>query len=438
MGSDEFEFANDVRAAIEERAPKTAWVILGAVFAVVGSALGWANWAVVEESTTGDGRVIPSRQLQLVQTLEGGVLRSITVEEGAIVEADQVLIEIDDTSLAARLGELIQRQLSLRASLARTEAEAESSETFIPPDALVTRAPAAIAAERSVFVSRRLQLTSTLEVIRQRQLQKRQEVEELEAQEQKLVATLKPLERELKLTRDLKSRGAVPEIELLRLERQYAEIAGELLVVRAARPRAAAAVEEANSEFETKKAVFRTEARVELSKTIAELAVIDEQVKAATDRVGRTALKSPVRGVVNKLNVATVGGVVQPGQVLVEIVPLDDTLLIEARVRPQDVAFIHPGQDASVKITAYDYRIFGGLDGQVERIGADTIADENGETFYRVVIRTDQTHLAADGKKLPIIPGMVATVDILSGEKTVLDYILKPISTIRHEALRER
>lgn len=438
MKNDEFEFANDVRAALEERAPRTAWIVLGIVCAMFAAALLWASWAKLEESTTADGRVIPSRQLQLVQSLEGGVVRAILVEEGDIVEASQVLIEIDDTTLAARLGELSQRRNTLRATHARLEAELAEAASFVPPDSLQADAPGAVRAEQAVFLARTAQLESTLDVVRQRLAQKEQELEELAARETQLETTIAPLKRELELTRDLNRRGIVPEIEMLRLDRQYYDLAGQLAVVTAARPRAAAAIAEARSELTTRRHAFRTEAQTELARVGADLAVIDEQIKAATDRVTRTALRAPVRGVVNELHVSTVGGVVQPGQELAEIVPLDDTLLIEARVRPKDVAFIHPGQAASVRLSAYDFRVYGALDGQVERIGADTVADAQGETYYRVVIRTGQTLVRDGEKELPIIPGMVATVSILGGEKSVLDYITKPLSTIRHEALRER
>lgn len=438
MKSDDFAFANDVRAALEERAPRSAWIILGATLTLFAAALIWASWAVIEQSTTADGRVIPSRQLQVVQSLEGGVVRAIDVAEGDIVEPGQRLIEIDDTTLAARLGELHQRRNSLRATRSRLEAELAGAGAFDPDPALRKAAPDAVRAEQQVFRARATELESAMEVVRQRLVQKEHEVDELAARETQLSTTIVPIQRELDLTRDLTKRGIVPEIELLRLERQFSETDGELSVIRAARPRAMSAVEEARGELAARRAAFRAEAQTERARTVADLAVIDEQIKAATDRVTRTALRAPVRGVVNRVNVTTIGGVVQPGQALVEIVPLDDTLLIEARVRPKDVAFIHPGQPASVRLTAYDYRLYGGLEGRVERIGADTVADPSGETFYRVVVRTDQTHITDGQEKLPIIPGMVATVDIQGGERTVLDYILKPIGTIRQEALRER
>ncbi|RMF03327.1 MAG: HlyD family type I secretion periplasmic adaptor subunit, partial [Alphaproteobacteria bacterium] len=261
---------------------------------------------------------------------------------------------------------------------------------------------------------------------------------EYEAERAKLEASLKPLMREVELTRSLHARGVVPEVEMLRLERQAADLQGQLEVVKRSVPRARAAMEEFKSRIDNARAGFRSEARERLSRARAELAIIEESIKAARDRVTRTALRAPVRGVVNKLNINTIGAVVQPGQDLIEIVPLDDKLLIEANVRPQDVAFIRPQQEASIKLTAYDYLVYGALEGEVERVSADTITDDKGETFYRVIVRTDRSHIRQAEGELPIIPGMVATVDILTGEKTVYDYLMKPIRRVRNEALRER
>lgn len=437
-GRDEFEFANDIRTALEERAPRTAWMLILAIVFAAGSGIAWANWAVVEEVTTGSGRVIPSTQLQVMQTLEGGIIREILMKEGDLVNQGQVLMRIDDTGFASRLGELMQRQWSLRAEIARRRAEAGGDNEIAADEELVREAPDILRSESEVFDARRAKLNDELAILRQQLVQKRQELKELQAREQKLALSLEPLKRELELTTKLKAQRVVPEVELLRLQRQYAELSGDLAIVKASVPRAEAAITEAEARMLNGVTTFKSEARERLVAARGELAVVVESVKAARDRVVRTALRAPVRGVVNKLNVTTIGAVVQPGQQLIEIVPLDDTLLIEAQVRPQDVAFIRPDLDASVKLTAYDYSIFGSLPGKVERISADTITDERGESFYRVIVRTDRNYLTANDKKLPIIPGMVATVDVLTGEKTVLDYLLKPVTRVRTEALRER
>jgi len=435
---DEFEFANDIRTALEERSPRTAWMLILAIVFAAGAGIAWANWAIVEEVTTGSGRVIPSTQLQVMQTLEGGIIREILMNEGDLVDQGQVLMRIDDTGFASRLGELMQRQWALRAEIARRKAEAGGDEEIAADEELVREAPDRFRSESEVFQARRAKMDDELAILRQQLVQKRQELKELRAREQKLTLSLEPLNRELELTTKLKAQRVVPEVELLRLQRQYAELSGDLEIVKASVPRAQSAITEAEARMLNAVTSFKSEARERLVAARGELAVVVESVKAARDRVVRTALRAPVRGVVNKLNVTTIGAVVQPGQQLIEIVPLDDTLLIEAQVRPQDVAFIRPDLDASVKLTAYDYSIFGSLPGKVERISADTITDERGESFYRVIVRTERNYLTARDKKLPIIPGMVATVDVLTGQKTVLDYLLKPVTRVRTEALRER
>lgn len=438
MRQDEFEFANDIRTALEERAPRTAWMMILVIMLIGASGVAWANWAVVEEVTTGQGRVIPSSQLQIVQPLEGGIVRQILLKEGDLVERGQVLMCIDDTSFASRLGEIKQRQWTLRAQTARHKAEAEGLDEMVQDPLLAAEAQRSYTAERAVFSARQAKMQEDLSLLSQQVSQKKHELEELSARQSKLEQSLAPLRRELELTQAMREKGVVPEVELLRLQRQFAELNGDLEIVKASIPRAAGAIAEAETRVVNARATFQSEARELLVKAQSDLAVLEESIKAAEDRVVRASLKAPVRGVVNKVNVTTIGAVVKPGQDLIEIVPLDDTLLIEAQIRPQDVAFIRPDQDASIKLTAYDYSIYGALEGKVERISADTITDERGESFYRVIMRTEQSQLSLNGQLLPIIPGMVATVDILTGKKTVLNYLLEPVRRVRLEALRER
>ena len=326
MRQSDFAFANDVRAAVELRTPRTSRLLLVALIALLATGGVWANYAVLDEVKRGEGRVIPSRQMQVVQSLEGGIIKNILVREGDTVQQGQEIVQIDGTKFRADLGEL------------RAKRDALSS-------------------------------------------------------------SLKYLNRELELTRKLYDQRVVPEIEMLRLQRQAADLNGQL-------------------------------------------AVIQETIKSAEDRVHRTELKAPVYGIVNKINVTTIGAVVQPGADIMDIVPLDDTLLVEGRIRPQDIAFIRPNQDAVVKITAYDATVYGSLKAKVERISADTIEEKDDrsgkrETFYRVIVRTDKNYLGSQDHPLPIIPGMVATVEILTGKKTVLDYLMKPARLLRDQALTE-
>ena len=417
MPQSDFAFANDVRAAVDLRTPRTARMLLAAAMALLVAFVTWAHFAVLDEVKRGNGKVIPSRQVQVVQSLEGGIVQAILVQEGAIVKAAQPLMTIADTKFAAELGEIRERRAAIAARVARLQAEAGGRTSLVFPDELREVSPRSVETEQSVFDTRARKVAQDVDVVAQ--------------QESRLTESLKLLTRELELTRRLYAQKVVPEIEMLRLERQASEMRGQLA--------------EAQSRIMNIRAAFQSQADEDLAKSRGDLAVLEENIKSAQDRVARTELKSPVHGIVNRLNVNTIGAVVQPGANLMDIVPLDDSLLVEGRIRPQDIAFIRPEQAAVVKFTAYDSSVYGSLKGKVERISADTIVDEKSpdraerqENFYRVVVRTEKNHLGNSENQLPIIPGMVATVEVLTGSKTVLDYIVKPARMLRDEALRER
>jgi membrane fusion protein, adhesin transport system len=415
MQQTDFAFANDVRAAVDLRTPRTSRMLLASSLALLVSALVWAHFAVLDEVKRGAGRVVPSRQMQVVQSLEGGIVSAIEVRDGDIVRQDQVLVRIADTKFASELGEVTERRGAMTARVTRLEAELKGLAKPNFADELRRTAPGAVQAETSVFETRARKLADDIDVLTQ--------------QETRLTETLTLLNREVELTRRLYEQKVVPEIEWLRLTRQATEMRGQLAETQARKVNV--------------KTAFRSQADEDLAKSRGDLAVLDENIKSAQDRVRRADLKSPVYGIVNKVNVTTIGAVVQPGASLMEIVPLEDTLLVEGRIRPQDIAFIRPNQDAVVKISAYDSNVYGSLKGKVERISADTIAEDKGakeekETFYRVTVRTETNHLGTAENALPIIPGMIATVEVLTGHKTVLDYMIKPARMLRDEALRER
>lgn len=416
MRSSDFSFANDVRAAAELKTPRASLILLGTTVALMVVGIIWAHFAVLDEVKRGNARVIPSRQLQVVQSLEGGIVQDILVQEGDIVKQGQVLMRIDDTKFLADLGEVRERRFANAARVARLEAEVKGLPKPTFPDKLTERAPQAVQTEQNVFDARAKKLAQDVDVLTQ--------------QATRLSDSLKLLSREVQLTQNLYTQKVVPEIEMLRLQRQESDMRGQLA--------------ETQARISTAQATFRSQAEEDLAKSRADLAVLEETTKSAQDRVRRADLKSPVNGIINKLNVTTVGAVVQPGANLMDIVPLDDSLLVEGRIRPQDIAFIRPQQNAVVKITAYDSSVYGSLKGKVERISADSIVDdkseqrgEKGESFYRVIVRTDKNHLGTAEHPLPIIPGMVATVEVQTGEKSVLDYMMKPARMLRDEALRE-
>jgi len=423
---------------VEELRPKgLTHLFLFAIVAFFVCFFAWASWATLEEVTRGEGRVIPSRQTQVVQNLEGGIVADILVQESQIVEPGQVLMRIDNVRAASDFRERRSRQLALQAALARLEAEVDGTD-LVFSEAVLAEVPEIASAETRLFQSRAAGLESEIDILEQQLEQRRQERNELATRERQYAESLRLARAELQILAPLAEQRVVSQSEYLQLQRQVNDLEGELEQTRLAIPRIESAIREAQERIDNARSNFRSEAFREMSALGSELAGITEMITAGEDRVRRTEVRSPVRGTVKELKFNTIGGVIQPGDPIVEITPLDDTLLIEARVRPADIAFLRPDLPAMVKITAYDFSIFGGLEGRVEQISADTITDERGESFYRVRVRTDETALGTPDKPLEIIPGMTAQIDVITGEKTVLDYLLKPILKARDEALRER
>jgi membrane fusion protein, adhesin transport system len=414
-----------------------AHLLLAAIAAFFLLFFAWASWATLDEVTRGDGRVIPSSHIQVVQNLEGGIVSAILVREGDIVEQGQVLLRIDNVRAASDLRENRKRHLALLGALTRLRAEVEEAEIDFAPQVLAEAGDVA-RSERALFDARQQALASELAILRSQAAQREQELVELQRRLTQLKGSHELALEELKITEPLAARRIVPQIDLLRLKREVNDLEGELETTRLGIERVELASHEADRRIEEKALSFRAEAQRELVVLQSEAAALEEKITADADRVERTDVRSPVRGTIKQLFINTVGGVIQPGEDLVEIVPLEDTLLVEAKVRPADIAFLRPGQAATVKVTAYDFSIYGGLKAVVEGISADTITDEDGERFYRIRVRTTGSMLEKAGTPLPIIPGMTTEVDILTGEKTVLDYLLKPILRARHNALRER
>lgn len=427
----------EVRKALIEDAPRvvrlTIWGLLGFVL----FALLWADLAIVDEVTRGEGKAIPSSRLQRIQNLEGGIVAELFAREGQIVDVGDPLLRLDDTRFASNVGETEADRLALTARVERLSAEVDDRELALPEE--VRRvAPGLAASEQQLFESRRQQLRDEVGALEEQLVQRRQEVRELGSKEQQFRSSLGLLRKEIEMSEPLVASGAISAVEVLRLKRAEVESRGQLDATTLAIPRAQAAIKEIESKIGEARGRFRSDALTQLNEARTELSKLRSTGKALEDRVRRTLVTSPVRGVVKQVLVSTIGGVIQPGSDLVEIVPLDDTLLIEARIRPQDIAFLHPGQEAMVKFTAYDFTIYGGLKAKLEHISADSITDEEGNSFFLIHLRTEKSHLGSDEKPLLIIPGMVASVDIITGHKSVLSYLLKPIIRARAEALRER
>jgi len=434
IGQDQ-DFDANADWAIAEQTPRGArvmvWLSAGAVFVMIV----WASLATLDEVTRGEGKVIPSRQVQILQSMDGGIISEILVREGQSVKIGDLMVKVDPTRMVSSLRENRSQYLAVLAKSARLKALAEGS-NFVAPEAVSKEAPEIVEQERRLFESRRAELDASMGVARQQSTQRTQELVSVRARREQAAQSFTLTAKELELTRPLVKTGAVSDVELLRLERDVARYRGERDSASSDIPRIESSIAEANRKIQEVDLTFRNIARSELSETNAKLSALSEGSTALVDRVKQTDIRSPVNGTVKQLRVNTVGGVVQPGKDLIEIVPSDDALLLEARVQPRDIAFLRPGQKALVKFTAYDFSTYGGLEATLEHISADTVVDEKGNAFFLVRVRTASTDLGPT--KLPIIPGMVAEVDILTGKKTVLHYLMKPILRAKSSALTER
>lgn len=397
----------------------------------------WAAIAEVDEVTKGEGRVIPSSQLQIVQSVDGGVVEEIRIREGQLVSAGALLLRIDPTRFESSMRDNRSQFLALRLKAARLEALIDET-AFVPPPPEAQESPGLAQREQALFESSRAELEAGIGVAKQQVEQRSREIDAASAKLNQAIQGLELASKELDVTRPLVGSGAVSEVEILRLERTVSALEGERNLASAQIRQSRAALEEARRKVEEYTLNFRNKWRTDLAETTAKLNSLSESGSALADRVKKAEVRSPVRGTIKRLLVNTVGGVVQPGETLVEIVPLDDALLLETKISPRDIAFLSPEQHAMVKFTAYDFAIYGGLEAKVEQIGVDTVIDETDpqkRAFYMVRVRTLESSL---GENLPIIPGMVAEVDIVTGKKTVLSYLLKPVLRAHASALRER
>lgn len=425
--------------AILKQSPMVARLLLWVIAAFIVIMLVWAHFATVDEFTRGEGKIVPSSDIQVVQNLEGGILADLMVSEGDIVESGQPLMQIDDTIFASSFEEraLQVEQLTIKAARLR----AEANNTGFDEELALLQGPfdpELILSERTFYQSRHQQYRDQLDVLEQKISQKKQELSSVQSNRKSIAASYRLLSRELKVTKPLVEEGAVSQVELLRLERQANDLKGELERAVIAIPRLESELDEARKNREAYAQSFANESRGELNDVMGELGRITQGNKALKDRVNRTVVRSPKKGTVKQLKVKTIGGVIQPGMDLVEIVPFDDSLLVDARVLPADIAFIHPEQSAMVKFTAYDFSIHGGLPAKVTRISPDTIQDEEGVSYYQVRLETSSSDFGLGQERLPIIPGMTVQVDIMTGQKTILDYLLKPILKTKELAFRER
>ena len=426
---------NNAQWTLETQDVKGSRVLVWLSLLVVVVLVVWASFAWIDEVVRGEGKVVPSRQVQVIQSLDGGVVEDILVRPGQMVEEGEVMLRIDPTRYSSSLGENQAESLALMAKAARLEAIA-TGEPLNMPEEVLEKAPRLAETERNVWMSRTEELRTNLQVANDQLRQRREELRETQANRDQAASSCGLTSRELQMTRPLLQSGAVSEVDLLRLQRDVARYCGEQKAAAAQIDRIEASIEEAQSRVSEVEITFRNQARTELADTRAKLSSLEQGQLALVDRVRLAEVRSPVRGTIKSLYANTVGGVVQPGKDIIEIVPTDDTLLLEVRINPKDIGFLHPGQKAEVKFTAYDFAVYGGLSGTLEQTSADTIVDEKGNAFYIAKVRTDQAYVGED--KRPILPGMIAEVHIMTGKRTVMQYLLKPILRARANAFTER
>lgn len=424
----------DAHLAYIEQQPLRARKILYGVALSTVILLVWSALAKIDEVTRGQGKVIPSQQVQIIQSQDGGVVTEILVREGDYVEKGQLLVSLDQTRSQSTFRENRAEFQALSVKEARLQALIDKTE-FKPDPEYVAAVPSIVTEETAILESKRTELVLAQQIAQEQLVQRRQELVEVTAAERQAARSLELSQQELQMTRPMVASGAVSEVEILRLEQQVNELSGQRKQAAAKIKQIESAIVEAQRKIGSVEVEFNNKVREELAQTISQVNALRESGSGLSDRVKQTEVRSPVKGTVKQLYFHTIGGVVLPGKEIVEIVPTDDTLLLEARIRPQDIAFLVPGQKAMVKFTAYDFAVYGGLEGVLEQIGADTILDEEGHPFYEVKVRTTESSLSGDK---PIIPGMVAEVDILTGKKSVLAYLMKPVLRAKQYALTER
>lgn len=412
-------------------------VLLYAIGALLLFFIVWASFANVDEVARGEGKVVPSSEVQVIQNLEGGIVDEFLVKEGDQVKEGQVVLRMHDIQAKADYGSTYQKYLSLLAATTRLQAEADGKEPVFPEE-VVKGAPDSVRAEQAAYEANKRQAAQQADVLKNQLSQKQQEVAELSSRIADTSNVMKLAQDERNMVEPMVARGASSKKELLQLDQQIAAHRSELNGYRLALPRTQAAVKEAENRLAEQDSGVRAEAQKELSQKIADLNTLKQTLAAFQDKSARTEIKSPMNGTVKDIKIKTVGGVARPGEAIMEIVPVEDRLIVEAKIKPSDIAFIHPGQKAVVRLTAFDFSIFGAIDGEVMDISADSISNEKGESFYRVRVSTKVSQLKKGGKTYEIIPGMQAMVDIVTGKKTVMTYLMKPFIKASQTAFRER
>jgi len=419
-------YMRSLSAAVIQRSPRYLMMIVLLIAALIGAAIAWMNWAQIDVVIRGNGKVVPANQVQLVQSLEGGVISAILVREGDVVSAGQSLIKISDIAFSGSFSENRLIYYELKAKSARLQAESSGTE-FVRDEELEKAAPSLLNSEQSLFKSNKQQLVETLSIYKEQINQHNITLKEAQSKQRQLKKSLNLVRKEITIKEPLMQRRIISEIDFLQLQQREAELEGELETVGISIPRIRSTAKESQRTLAQNKLDFRNKAKLELNQISAEISRLAEAQAALQDRVQRTTLRSPVDGVVQRLYTHSIGGVVSPGSDVLEIIPSGDALVVEVQIKPADIAYIDVGQKARIKFSAYDFAIHGSIEGEVSLISADTITDEDGASYYVAKIVPDRPYVGSESSPLPIKVGMTSEADIITAKKSILEYLLKPI-----------
>ena len=436
-GKQDMVYMRSLSAAVVHRTPRYLIAIVLVITLFVISAIVWMNWAQIDVVIRGSGKVSTASQVQNIQSLEGGIVSEIMVVEGQTVDADQPLIKISDVAFSSSFEENRLLYLDLLARSSRLNAQAFGTD-FIPHPEVAAEAPELVKSEKSLFDSHLQQLKETLSIHDEKISQQESALREAQSKSRQLVKSLDLVKREIKIKKPLKDRGIISEVEFLQLQQKEAELEGQIESVNLSVPRIRSTIDEAGFSKKKEKLDFQNKAKQELNEVTSEIGRIKETQTALKDRVKRTTLRSPVNGIVQRLYTNTIGGVISPGSNIVEIVPQEDALLVEIKIKPADIAYLSVGQFARLKFSAYDFAIHGSLQGIVIFVSADTITDEDGVSFYLIRVKPTKAFLGVKSGELPIRIGMTVEGDIITAKKSILSYLTEPVHRGIDKALRER
>lgn len=431
------EFMNELEAAANLRPTITSSMLLVTISALILFFIAWASFSRIEEITRGEGQVVPTREIQVVQSLEGGILAELLAAEGDRVKKDQILMRVSDVAFSSDQRGTEAKFAALRAKKARLEAESKGQAFTLPPDLAASTGDVG-KNEQALYQSRQQELKNAKAILEDKITSAQSGLAETAAQITRLRDNSALLQQELNITSQMVKQQAVPKLEEIRLRRELSDSQGQARAAQEKQEGLKAELAAAQKQLKDQDDKFRSQALGELSAVETEIAQLSESLKSIGDRVYRTELRAPVDGIVNNIALKTIGGVIEPAQKLIEIVPTDDELKIVAKVRPSDIAFLKPGQPVKVKISAYESSRYGALEGHLARIGANSVTDRDGNIFFEIEVRTEKNHLGTADAPLPITPGMVATTEVVTGKRTIMEYLLKPLLRARDRALRER